>query len=161
MNRKRFFFKEKLENLYSNWKMCEKSQNWRNFKREPFSTRRRRQSNKKSKVFEYSISIFFLFLTKAQTKIKMVRLPRGRSNVFDGVRTTGNDDRCLLPRRKPVLAVSTSDIMPGSSSNNGPWFIGAYPRIPDACCCYSDGDPAAKLKATKQNRTTMSYQMAL
>lgn len=46
--------------------------------------------------------------------------PRGRSNVFDGVLTTGNDERCLPPRLKPVLAVSTSDMMPGSSSNNGP-----------------------------------------
>lgn len=61
-------------------------------------------------------------------------IPRGRSNVFDGVRTTGNDDLCLLPRRNPVLAVSTSDIIPGSSSNNGPWLTGAYPRTGGGCC---------------------------
>lgn len=52
-------------------------------------------------------------------------IPRGLSNVFEGVRTTGNDERVLFPRRKPVLAVSTSDIIPGSSSNNGPWLTGA------------------------------------
>lgn len=49
-----------------------------------------------------------------------IELPRGRSNVFDGVLTTGRDDLCLPPRRNPVLAVSTSDMIPGSSSNKGP-----------------------------------------
>lgn len=55
----------------------------------------------------------------SQTKLRGYE-PRGLSNVFEGVRTTGSDERCLFPRRKPVLAVSTSDIIPGSSSNNGP-----------------------------------------
>lgn len=45
-------------------------------------------------------------------------LPSGRSSVLDGVRTTGSELRCFPPRRKPVELVSTSDIMPGSSSNN-------------------------------------------
>jgi len=47
-----------------------------------------------------------------------VVLPSGRSNVLDGVRTTGKELRCFPPRRKPVELVSTSDMMPGSSSNN-------------------------------------------
>lgn len=47
-------------------------------------------------------------------------VPKGRSKVFDGVRTTGKEDLCFPPRLKPVLAVSTSDMIPGSSSNNGP-----------------------------------------
>ena len=42
--------------------------------------------------------------------------PNGRSRVFDGVRTTGNVARCFEPRRNPVAEVSTSDIIPGSSS---------------------------------------------
>lgn len=42
--------------------------------------------------------------------------PSGRSSVFDGVRTTGNDERCFPPRRKPVDDVSASDMIPGSSS---------------------------------------------
>lgn len=57
------------------------------------------------------------------------KIPNGLSKVFDGVRTTGSDDRCFPPRRKPVLAVSTSDMMPGSSSNSGPWCWGVYALI--------------------------------
>lgn len=45
-------------------------------------------------------------------------IPNGRSRVLLGVRTTGNEERCLPPRRKPVDDVSTSDMMPGSSSNS-------------------------------------------
>jgi hypothetical protein len=56
-------------------------------------------------------------------------LPNGRSNVFEGVLTTGSEDLCFPPLRKPVLAVSTSDMIPGSSSNNGPWCCGVYALI--------------------------------
>lgn len=62
---------------------------------------------------------YLLIIWYSERQIKNI-LPNGRSNVFDGVRTTGNDERCFPPRRKPVQAVSTSDIIPGSSSNRGP-----------------------------------------
>lgn len=55
-------------------------------------------------------------------------LPNGRSSVLLGVRTTGRLLLCLPPRRNPVLAVSTSDMMPGSSSNNIVEEGGGYPR---------------------------------
>ena len=45
-------------------------------------------------------------------------LPKGRSSVFEVVRTTGRDDLCRFPLRKPVEEVSTSDIIPGSSSKS-------------------------------------------
>lgn len=45
-------------------------------------------------------------------------LPSGRSKVLLGVRTTGRLLLCLPPRRNPVLEVSTSDMMPGSSSKS-------------------------------------------
>lgn len=60
--------------------------------------------------------------------IKRAYIPNGLSNVFDGVRTTGNELLCLFPLRKPVELVSTSDIMPGSSSNNMP-VAGGYPPL--------------------------------
>jgi len=46
------------------------------------------------------------------------KLPNGRSKVLLGVRTTGRLLLCLPPRRNPVLEVSTSDMMPGSSSKS-------------------------------------------
>lgn len=55
-------------------------------------------------------------------------LPSGRSRVLLGVRTTGRLLLCLPPRRNPVLDVSTSDMMPGSSSNNIVVEGGGYPR---------------------------------
>lgn len=55
-------------------------------------------------------------------------LPSGRSRVLLGVRTTGRLLLCLPPRRNPVLDVSTSDMMPGSSSNNIVEEGGGYPR---------------------------------
>lgn len=55
-------------------------------------------------------------------------LPSGLSNVLLGVRTTGRLLLCLPPRRNPVLDVSTSDMMPGSSSNNIVEEGGGYPR---------------------------------
>lgn len=51
-------------------------------------------------------------------KNKIVYIPSGLSKVLLGVRTTGSEERCLPPRLKPVEAVSTSDMMPGSSSNS-------------------------------------------
>lgn len=45
-------------------------------------------------------------------------LPNGRSKVLLGVRTTGRLLLCFPPLRNPVLEVSTSDMMPGSSSNS-------------------------------------------
>lgn len=45
-------------------------------------------------------------------------LPNGRSNVLLGVRTTGKELLCFPPLLNPVELVSTSDIIPGSSSNN-------------------------------------------
>lgn len=52
------------------------------------------------------------FNSHATNLLWMNLLPRGRSSVFEGVRTTGSDDLVLFPRRNPVLAVSTSDIIP-------------------------------------------------
>lgn len=45
-------------------------------------------------------------------------IPKGLSKVLLGVRTTGNELRCFPPLLNPVELVSTSDIIPGSSSNN-------------------------------------------
>lgn len=53
-------------------------------------------------------------------------LPSGLSKVFEGVLTTGSEERCLPPRRKPVDDVSTSDITPGSSSKSKALFGGGY-----------------------------------
>lgn len=55
-------------------------------------------------------------------------LPSGRSKVLLGVRTTGKLLLCFPPRRNPVLEVSTSDMMPGSSSKSIAVDGGGYPR---------------------------------
>lgn len=62
-----------------------------------------------------------------------VHSPKGLSNVFDGVLTTGNELLCLLPLRNPVELVSTSDIMPGSSSKSIP-VAGGYPPLDAGDC---------------------------
>lgn len=54
-------------------------------------------------------------------------LPSGLSKVLEGVRTTGRELRCFPPRRNPVELVSTSDIIPGSSSNSIAVLGGGYP----------------------------------
>lgn len=56
------------------------------------------------------------------------KLPSGRSRVLLGVLTTGRLLRCFPPRRNPVLEVSTSDMIPGSSSNSIAVDGGGYPR---------------------------------
>lgn len=51
--------------------------------------------------------------------------PKGRSCVLDGVRTMGRLALALLALLKPVAEVSTSDIIPGSSSytlEGGGWY---------------------------------------
>ena len=51
--------------------------------------------------------------------------PKGRSCVLDGVRTMGRLALALLALLKPVAEVSTSDMIPGSSSytlEGGGWY---------------------------------------
>lgn len=70
---------------------------------------------------------FFLLTTQCKLLITILfYLPKGLSNVLLGVRTTGKEDRCFPPRRKPVDAVSTSDMIPGSSSNRKLFVGGGY-----------------------------------
>lgn len=65
-----------------------------------------------------------LILKRNSDLIAKKHIPSGRSSVLLGVLTTGNEDLCLPPRLKPVDAVSTSDITPGSSSNRRALFVG-------------------------------------
>ena len=75
-----------------------------------------------------SVSTFFcennaritnvMVVLKVKGCVPLLCLPRGRSSVLLGVLTTGSELLCLPPRLKPVELVSTSDIIPGSSSNN-------------------------------------------
>lgn len=58
---------------------------------------------------------FFVSYCSSMSRFKILS-PNGRSNVFDGVRTTGSEERGFEPRRKPVAEVSASDMIPGSSS---------------------------------------------
>lgn len=88
----------------------------------------------KAKTKKSTSHTFMRMRKETNKKMIIINLPRGRSNVFEGVLTTGNDDRCLPPLLNPVLAVSTSDIIPGSSSKSGPWFTGAYPRTGGGFC---------------------------
>lgn len=70
-------------------------------------------------------SILFIFLTReVYTTLHIFALPNGLSNVFEGVLTTGRELRCLFPLRNPVELVSTSDIIPGSSSNRAEFDVG-------------------------------------
>lgn len=56
-------------------------------------------------------------------------VPNGLSRVLLGVRTTGREDLCFPPLRNPVEAVSTSDMMPGSSSKSRLLVGGGYRAI--------------------------------
>lgn len=76
-------------------------------------------------------------------------LPNGRSRVFDGVRTTGRELRCLFPRRNPVELVSTSDMIPGSSSNSIEFDGGGYPR--------DSGDWGTEKHLSLDLRSTIQY----
>jgi hypothetical protein len=67
------------------------------------------------------------------------QLPSGRSRVLLGVRTTGKLLLCLPPRRNPVLEVSTSDMMPGSSSKSIVEDGGGYPRGRGDCKAHELG----------------------
>lgn len=50
------------------------------------------------------------------TELNLNYSPKGRSCVLEGVRTMGRLDLALLALLKPVAEVSTSDMIPGSSS---------------------------------------------